>query len=180
MWRPFLPSSGSPQPASFNLCTKLLTKANELRRSVGVYTRLFHFPVGIDEVRHIRVTIKALIKSLVPKSHLTHVSGSKPAKGVRKRPFWGTVAATAHLPPQQAKKRYPETGLHNQNITNALKTAFRYSSQRSNLAMRLWDQTFNKGQKMKNRRRQTHSLFSLWRPGQTRIKLKGPAVPTKN
>ena len=29
MWRPFLPSSGSPQPArSFNLCTKLLTKAN--------------------------------------------------------------------------------------------------------------------------------------------------------
>ena len=29
MWRPFLPSSGSPQPArSFNLCTKRLTKAN--------------------------------------------------------------------------------------------------------------------------------------------------------
>ena len=28
MWRPFLPSSESPQPArSFNLCTKLLTKA---------------------------------------------------------------------------------------------------------------------------------------------------------
>ena len=29
MWRPFLPSSGSPQPArSFNLCTKRFTKAN--------------------------------------------------------------------------------------------------------------------------------------------------------
>ena len=29
MWRPFLPSSGSPQPArSFNLYTKRLTKAN--------------------------------------------------------------------------------------------------------------------------------------------------------
>ena len=35
-----------------------MTVYNELRRSVGVYTRLFHFPVGIDEVRHIRVTIK--------------------------------------------------------------------------------------------------------------------------
>ena len=35
-----------------------MTVYNELRRSVGVYTRLFHLPVGIDEVRHIRVTIK--------------------------------------------------------------------------------------------------------------------------
>ena len=40
MWRPFLPSSGSPQPArSFNLCTKLLTKADSAQAE-SLWSRL--------------------------------------------------------------------------------------------------------------------------------------------